>query len=183
MQVLEIAVVEKQGFIHVEGDGAPRGVVEDVQRVAGKGERVCAVEEDSGEEFERGGVGGEELRWGEAGGGEGVVEEDADVRGFADVGDVVAGLGVAVGGCFFDVVDFGLAANAGGVVGARCLDGVDEAGISCKYLEDGEGKGNLLPLEMVRCCYGLWLRKTSRSLLHFPLVRRRWGVFHWWLYR
>lgn len=102
--LLEVAVVEEEGLVLVEGHGGARGVVEDLERGGGQVVDGGAVLEHGGEVGEAGAVGGHEVRGGGAGLEDFVVEEDAVVRCRARVCDVHARFGVA--GCvhFFDFV-------------------------------------------------------------------------------
>lgn len=124
MQALEITVVEEQRLALVEGDGAARFIVVDVDRIAFEGEAVGALHQESGEKLEGRGIGCHEFVGRLV---NGLGQEDPDVRAFADERDVFARLGITISRGLLDGIDFRLARDAVGIVRSRSLDGVDQA--------------------------------------------------------
>lgn len=102
--LFEVAVVEEEGLVLVEGHGGARGVVKDLERGGGQVVDGGAVLEHGGEVGEAGAVGGHEVRGRGAGLEDFVVEEDAVVGCRARVCDVHAWFSVAGGVHFFDFV-------------------------------------------------------------------------------
>ena len=118
-----------------------------------QGEGISAVQNDAGEEFQCGPIGGEESVCCRC---ELVGDKYPNTTCFADEFDVVPGLGVAVGSRFFDVRD--------GRRGVDSIRVVAPGGLDCV---------NEVLLEVVRGCDWFWLGGTyaSRSFL---LAMWRW---------